>query len=624
MSRVMETCAGPAHKRLPPITERDVIDQFREAIASAGLVPPDTIEADGTLHRFASDGRRGDDSGYYVLHLDGVPVGMFGCWRSGLRQTWHAKSHRKPTREERSAYRERIEAMHRQRQADEAERQRSTADWARRLWRDSTPALADHPYLVTKCVKPYGLRASGDELLVPMASGGEIVNLQRITTTGEKRFLPGGRVKACYLAIGTPDRALLISEGYATAASVHEATGAAVAVAFSAGNLSPVAEALRTKFPELRIVICGDNDANGTGQRSAMDAARAIGALVAIPATEGHDWNDVHKAEGLDAVRAGIEAARTPEPGSSAEPATLRDETARAILVRGDTIQPQPIEWLWDGWLAAGKLHILAGAPGTGKTTLALGLAATVTSGGMWPDRTRAERGEVVMWSGEDSPEDVLVPRVLAMGADTSRIHFVQGVTEGSGRRPYDPARDTAALAAAIAGLPRMRLLIVDPIVSAVAGDSHHNAETRRSLQPLVDMAQARGCALIGITHLSKGSAGRDPVERVTGSLAFGALARVVLLAAREQTEEDKPGRRLLLRAKSNIGPDAGGIAYDLTQRDLPGYATINASCVLWGDPVDGTARELMQHAEQVDDGAADDSNDFLRHVLSDGARSGP
>lgn len=296
------------------LTERDVIDQFREAIASAGLTPPDTIEADGTLHRFSSDGRRGDDSGFYLLHLDGVPAGMFGCWRAGIKQTWHAQMDCHYSPEQLRAHRDRMREMRRQRQIDEAERQRSTAERARSVWREATPSPANHHYLLCKGVKSHGLRLSGDDLLVPMATGGEIVNLQRISRDGEKKFLPGGRVKGCYFAIGKPDKLLCITEGYATGASVYEATGHAVAVAFSAGNLRAVTEALRAKFPEARIVVCGDNDVSGTGQRAAIEAARAVGASVAIPPKEGSDWNDVHRAEGLDAVRASIDGAREADP----------------------------------------------------------------------------------------------------------------------------------------------------------------------------------------------------------------------------------------------------------------------------------------------------------------------
>jgi len=97
------------------------------------------------------------------------------------------------------------------------------------------------------------------------------------------------------------------------------------------------------------------------------------------------------------------------------------------MLVNGADLKPEPIRWLWPQWLALGKLHILAGAAGQGKTTINLAFAATVTTGGRWPDGTRCEPGNVLIWSGEDDPADTLLPRLLAMGADRRRVYFVQG-----------------------------------------------------------------------------------------------------------------------------------------------------------------------------------------------------
>jgi hypothetical protein len=164
-----------------------------------------------------------------------------------------------------------------------------------------------------------------------------------------------------------------------------------------------------------------------------------------------------------------------------------------------------------------------------------------------------------------------------------------------------------------------VRLIILDPIVSAVAGDSHKNAEVRRSLQPVADLAASSGCAVLGITHFSKGTQGRDPTERLTGSLAFGALARIVLVAAKEPNSGD----RLLLRAKSNIGPDGGGFRYDLEQIALPRHPELSASVVVWGEQVQGAARELLARADgEVDDRAkqADAADRFLRLILAGGA----
>jgi len=154
-------------------------------------------------------------------------------------------------------------------------------------------------------------------------------------------------------------------------------------------------------------------------------------------------------------------------------------------LISADTLKPESIRWLWRGWLAHGKLHVLAGAPGTGKTTSAMSIAASVSSGRPLPCGQRPERGTVVIWSGEDDPADTLIPRLIAAGADLSRVRFVGDFYQDGERVPFDPARDVPKLATAIAGIDDVALLIVDPLVSAVSGDSHKNAEVRRGLAPL-------------------------------------------------------------------------------------------------------------------------------------------
>jgi putative DNA primase/helicase len=269
-------------------------------------------------------------------------------------------------------------------------------------------------------------------------------------------------------------------------------------------------------------------------------------------------------------------------------------------------------------------MQVLGGAPGTGKTTIAMSLAATVTVGGRWPDGSKSPIGNVVIWSGEDDPADTLIPRLVLSGADLSRIYFIGDVRDGNEQRSFDPAKDMEPLQRKLSEIGDVRLLVVDPIVSAIAGDSHKNAEVRRGLQPLVDLAGLMRCALVGITHFSKGTGGRDPVERLTGSLAFGALARVVLVAAKHQ-EEGEDGRtvRLFCRAKSNIGPDDGGFEYDLQQSELKTHPGIFASSVLWGAAVEGAARELLATADATGDdgegGTLADAKAFLLDLLADG-----
>jgi putative DNA primase/helicase len=285
------------------------------------------------------------------------------------------------------------------------------------------------------------------------------------------------------------------------------------------------------------------------------------------------------------------------------------------LLCAADIV-PQPIEWLWPGWLAVGKLAILAGLPGTGKTTLALALAATITRAGHWPDQSPcAKGGRVLVWSGEDDPGDTLVPRLQAAGADLDRVQFLNAVWEQRGKRAFDPADDMPKMATAIERHGDVRLLIIDPIVSAVKGDSHKAAEVRRSLQPIADFAMRQRCAVLGITHFSKGSGGSNPLDRVIGSQAFGALARIVLVAGKSEQGEG----RVLARAKSNIGPDDGGVGYTLEDVVLP--SGITTSRVLWGEMLAGSARELLGEVERVEEGgsAVDGAGLWLQAFLAEG-----
>ena len=324
-----------------------------------------------------------------------------------------------------------------------------------------------------------------------------------------------------------------------------------------------------------------------------------------------------------------ISNAKQPLP-DTAEPsnggAANGEHAIKALLVQASEIPIEPVRWLWGGWLAAGKLHVLGGAPGTGKTTIAMSLAATLSAGGAWPDGASSKAGNVVIWSGEDDAGDTLIPRLKLAGADLGRIHFISGILEHGGYRAFDPAQDIEPLRRELGKIGDVRLLIVDPIVSAVAGDSHKATEVRRGLQPLVDLAASMRCALIGITHFSKGTSGRDPIERITGSLSFGALARIVFVAAKRQDAgEDGRMTRMFFRAKSNIDADSGGFEYDLKQGELETHPGIFSSAVVWGDPIEGAARDLLADAETVDDdegGALDDAKMFLSDLLADGAVS--
>jgi putative DNA primase/helicase len=308
----------------------DPLSQFRDAIRAAELEPPEVIEPDGKLHRFPTNGKRGDDSGWYVLHLDGIPAGAFGDWRTGLSETWRADIGRHLSPEEEAAYRAHVETLRRQREAEEARYRTEAARKAKAIWEAAAPATENHPYLVTKRLNSYGLRVHSGKLIVPMREGDALHSLQFIAQNGDKRFLTGGRVAGCYFLIGEPDGVLCIAEGYATAAAIYEAAGYAVAIAFNAGNLLPVAKTLRARFPGLRIIVCANDDyrSGNLGKTKASEAAGAIEGLLAMPdfGESKPDWasdfNDLMVSHGLEAVRRCIELATTP------------DEAIKAVIKR--------------------------------------------------------------------------------------------------------------------------------------------------------------------------------------------------------------------------------------------------------------------------------------------------
>ena len=180
-------------------------------------------------------------------------------------------------------------------------------------------------------------------------------------------------------------------------------------------------------------------------------------------------------------------------------------------LIRGDSIKPEAIDWLWDGWLARGKLHVLAGAPGTGKSTIAFALAAAITAGRKWPDGIKAPRGNVLIWSGEDDPADTIMPRLLAAGADPRNVFIVSGTENKGEHRQFDNEKDMEELRKQAVLVGEVNLLIADPIVSAVAGDSHKNTEVRRALQPLFDLCAILFFSFFAISHFSNFTASRYP-----------------------------------------------------------------------------------------------------------------
>ena len=262
---------------------------------------------DGVIHRFrVPDDKPGSLNGWYVLYLDGIASGAFGSWKAGGASTWCS---REPMdAREAEQVRQRIEQARCQREAERQRRQLKAANLAQRWWRDARRADPNHAYLIAKGVRAHSLRQRGDELVVPLDSGGVLTNLQRIAPDGGKRFLFGGQVKGCYSPMGhiTSSSPLCICEGWATGATLHLDRGYTVACAMNAGNLKPVALALKAEYHSVEIIIAGDDDRRtegNPGRTAANAAAIAVGGLVAFPDWPNSapdtltDFNDLYRWE---------------------------------------------------------------------------------------------------------------------------------------------------------------------------------------------------------------------------------------------------------------------------------------------------------------------------------------
>ena len=226
---------------------------------------------------------------------------------------------------------------------------------------------------------------------------------------------------------------------------------------------------------------------------------------------------------------------------------------------------------------------MVAGHPGLGKSQVCVSLAAIVTTGGLWPvDRTRCERGTVLILSAEDDPEDTIRPRLEAAGADLARIHVLEAVEEqqadgGIARRAFSLADDLSRLGVVLAQLGDVALVVIDPITAYLGEtDSHKAADVRAVLAPLGELAAKHGAAVIAVSHLRKSGAG-EAMLQVTGSLAFVAAARAAYIIAKDQ---DDPSRRLMLPVKNNLGDDQTGYAFRIEATRLPSH--IDTSRIAW------------------------------------------
>lgn len=275
---------------------------FQEFIRSAGYEPPEHIPT-GQIVAFAGLNKPKGNKAARCLLFPDLHGGWLMDYSTGLFEVWQASRGRPYSRQEREAFRERCERDRRAREEAALKGRHDAAVRARTIWQRAIFADADNGYLQRKRVRPYGTKTGGvgglrGVLIVPLYDRSyTLVNLQFIREDGTKRFLKGGQKKACFWWLGQSSPTVLVAEGFATAASLYEHTGNQCFIAFDAGNLGYVAKIVRAGHPDANLIIMGDNDSSGTGQRAARAAALAVGGKYLLPLTVGHDWNDAINAE---------------------------------------------------------------------------------------------------------------------------------------------------------------------------------------------------------------------------------------------------------------------------------------------------------------------------------------
>jgi len=529
-------------EQLPP----DPVAEFRKFCASYGYVLNDEIVPDGRIHRFQGrEDRQGKKSAYYVLFSDAPQAGMYGDFKTGESRSWCIKSESSMDYAERQTYRERIETAIANRDREQQKLHEEARIKAQAAWGAAVPA-ENHPYLQTKKVRPFSVKITDGNIILPLYDyAGVIHSYQTISPTGEKRFLFGGKKKGNFFKISGSDT-IAICEGFATGASIAEATGWTVVCAMDAGNLLPVAETWRQNNRASEIVICGDNDASGVGQEAATKAADAISAKVKIPSVPGYDFNDLHCNGGIEAVKAEL------------LPKAYRTVISDWSIERYSGPAPER-QWLVEYTIPQAALTIISAQGDAGKGMLLLDLGLKVAGGDtknpLFPSDAFGNEicsfGPVVILTAEDD-KDEMHRRIAAIRNKRHLEYpiYIVPLPNAGGPMPFvvpgkhgpEPGQAWHEIKQQVAVISGLRLVVIDPLASFVMADVNADPAVGAFTTGLfASLATETGAAVIVAHHLAKTKSKIETPEDaralVRGSTAIvdGARAVYVLWGADEK-----------------------------------------------------------------------------------------
>lgn len=291
---------------------------------------------------------------------------------------------------------------------------------------------------------------------------------------------------------------------------------------------------------------------------------------------------------------------------------------------RMSDVETIPVKWLWHKRIALGKLTVIAGNPGLGKSQITAYLAATVSTGGDWPDGAEPPlRAAVLFLSAEDDAGDTIKPRLLAAGADVGNCYVIDAVHDVNGRgdaqlRTFDLSQDIERLEREIIRIGNVGLVIIDPISAYLGGvDSHNNADMRGLLAPLSSMAAKHDVAVVLVTHMNK-SKDQEPIARVIGSIGLVAAARAGYVVIKDHKN---PDLRHFVPVKNNIGNDKDGFSFMIEGVKLPvDILSVETSKVSWL-PDTVQAQDILNPEAKAKETQTNGAKDFLSECLADGPK---
>jgi putative DNA primase/helicase len=307
---------------------------------------------------------------------------------------------------------------------------------------------------------------------------------------------------------------------------------------------------------------------------------------------------------------------------------------ARARI--GNTIKPKRVNWLWQDKIPLGKLTLFAGNPDNGKSLAAVSVTSICSTGRPFPNTFGSNTlppGDVMMLLGEDDVEDTAVPRLMAAGADMSRIHFIDGVVRaGAGDDEIRLDMDMKVIECELQACPNIRLIVVDPISNYLGSVSMvAEQDVRRVLIPLKNLADQYNASILLVMHLNK-KADLDAINRVGGAMAFIGVARCSWLFARDVSaveDGDTPESFSMSRIKNNlVARSAGGLSYTIkTEQVQTDSGMVPVPVVVWGEVTHKTADDALEQRHQKPgrptgtDSKAQEAVHFLESALRDGPR---